>query len=140
MKYKFEIPKAFIYTFLALLLLSGCGWLENDGIKYQQRIVGNLCLLKYKNTDPIDLAHNGGNDMYSIVISDCRSVFYDSLEHRIYVETLRFPESSSSYYYRLILKDPSSQEAWQALEKHEVHEATFKKCAGRESCVQVKLR
>ena len=138
MGYKFQTTCKLVFAFLALLLLYACGYFENDGIKSQKRIVGNICLLEYNNTEEISLAVDEGNCMYAIVVSDCRSVYYDSIENRIYAEELI--NASISNYYSCILKNPSSEKVWEALEKHEVLETTFRKRTAKKSSVPLKLR
>lgn len=136
MNYRFETSDKLI-AFLVLMLLSSCGYFENDGLKSQKHIVGNIYLQEYKNSDQIFLVHEGERGMYSIE-ADCHAVYYDSIENRIYVESLINEWNTS--YYSFILKNPSSRKSWEALEKHEVLEATFKKRITKRSCVQVDLR
>jgi uncharacterized protein with von Willebrand factor type A (vWA) domain len=125
-----------IFSLLALLLSSGCGYFDNDGLKSQKHIVGNIYLQEYGYSDKIYLVHDGGDGMYSIE-ADCHSVYYDSIENRIYIESLMNEWNTS--YYSFILKNPSSRKVWEALEKHEVLEATFKKRITNKSCVQIEL-
>jgi uncharacterized protein with von Willebrand factor type A (vWA) domain len=125
-----------IFALLALLLSSACGYFDNDGLKSQKHIVGNIYLQEYRNSDKIYLVYDEGDGMYSIQ-ADCHSVYYDSMENRIYVQSLINEWNTS--YYSFILKNPSSRKVWEALEKHEVLEATFKKRITKRSCVQLEL-
>ncbi|MBT1705146.1 hypothetical protein [Chryseosolibacter indicus] len=138
MRYTFEMTNKLVFVFSVSLLLIACGYFENDGVKSQKHIVGNIYLLEHNNTDEIDLAHDEGYGMYAIVVSDCNLVYYDPIENRIYAE--RPLTEWSSTYYSLILKDPSSRKVWEAIEMHEILETTFKKRTAKKSCVQIKLR
>lgn len=112
--------------------------LDNDGIKSQRRIVGNIYLQQNRNSDKISLVHDEGGGWYSVLVSDCRSVYYDSLESRIYIKE-QINEWNNTYY-SFILKDPQSRSVVKALEKHKVLEATFKKRIKKKSCVQIELK
>ena len=125
-----------IFTLLPLLLSSACGYFDTDGLKSQKQVIGNIYLQEYRNSDEIYLVHDGGDGMYSIE-ADCHSVYYDSIENRIYVESLINEWNTS--YYSFILKNPASRKVWEALEKHEVLEATFKKRITSRSCFQIEL-
>jgi hypothetical protein len=126
-----------VFTLSILFLLSACGYFENDGLKSQKHIVGNIYLQAYRNSDEIYLVHEGEDGIYSIETA-CHSVYYDSLEKRIYVE--RQINEWNTSYYTFILKNPSSKKSREALEKHEVLEANFKKRIKKRSCAQIELK
>jgi hypothetical protein len=133
-----RIYKFTFFISLVLLLSNACGYLDNDGVKSEKCIVGNINLIQYEDSDQIALALKETNQSFAIVVGDCRSVYYDSVVNRIYVES-PITDSINSYY-SIILKDPSSSHVWEALEKHEVIATTFKKKTEKKSIIPIKLK
>lgn len=72
-----------------------------------------------------DLVFDEPNDITTVVVFDCRAVFYDTLDRMIYAEA-RITESTSNYY-SIFVKDPSSDKFSQAFKKIEIDETAFKK-------------
>ena len=106
-------------------LLDSCGYLENDGMKDRKDIVGHINLQQYRGSDQIDLVFDGANGISAVVVSDCKAVYYDSMQNMIYAESL-ITEASSSYY-RIIIKNPLSGQLWDAYKKDIIDKRTFEK-------------
>lgn len=137
MEREHKITKRLAFV-LTIVLLNACAYFENDGFKSEQIIVGNIGLIEYRGTEQVDLVFERPNNIKIVVIGDCRSVYYDSIKNIIFAKNPI--TDSTSEYYRIILKDPFSDESLKAFKIQTIDKDTFNKGARKKSSVKINLR
>jgi hypothetical protein len=120
MEYKY--PKtAFFY--LCIFILGSCGYFENDQTDFQKRILGNVMIQKQENSKEFHLVFAESEEIYPVVIENCESVFFDSTDSIIFVES--FANKFHSNFYQIKVIDPSSKTLFNGLKKEKIREDTF---------------
>ncbi|MFM7852932.1 MAG: hypothetical protein ACKO96_13685 [Flammeovirgaceae bacterium] len=135
MEYRLEVIKKFISIFLALSMLSACGYFDNDGARNSKKIVGNIYIEEFEGVNNIVLKET--DQASAGVISDCRLIYYDSIVKVIYVESPFTDETSS--YYRIRLIDSSSRKVWEALKKESIDKSSFERGIKRKGSVKIEF-
>jgi hypothetical protein len=112
MEYKSSIKSAPIAI---LLLVYGCGYFENDRTEFQKTIVGNIKLQKQENTKVENLVFAETNEIFAVIVEDCKVVYHDSINKKIFAEG--FINDTNSNYYQIELKDVLSKSVSTAIKK-----------------------
>ncbi len=95
MEYRFTSKVIIILS--VLILICGCGYLDNDVIEYQKNVVGNIWIQKQYYNPEYFLSFCESEESSVELVGNCRSVYYDSIKHVIYAEDVLF-ESNCIYH------------------------------------------
>ena len=126
MEYKSAFPIIFAITFLAIFfLINGCGYLEKDKIEYQKNVLGNIKIQKQETTNVTNLVFAETDEIYSIIVEDCRTVFYDTTSKIVLVES--FLNEFNSVHYQIIVLDALSKSVSHAIKKQKIEKIEFDK-------------
>ena len=68
-----------------------CGWFGNDGISFEEKIVGKFVIIQdrsdtNKNFNLAFKNSDGVSSIYSGIADNCKKVIYDSISKKIYVQ------------------------------------------------------
>jgi hypothetical protein len=119
-----RLAKKINFVFISLaFLFYGCGYFENDSIDYKKEIVGNIKVLKQENTTLNNLVFQESEEMFAVILYNCKSVYYDSIHKKIYVES--FLVNSDPKYYQVEITNPTSKYMADGVEKKIVSKKTF---------------
>jgi hypothetical protein len=106
-----------------IVILASCGFMDDDGIVYEEQIVGKFHIHQQARSDQLCL-NFVENSQYAIgIIADCNKLVYDSIRKEIFVEE-RLWDSASSYYLIKII-DANAEQSLGAFKKKEVFKKTF---------------
>jgi hypothetical protein len=94
-------PSAIAYLII-LLTITSCGYFENDGIDVELPITGNIVLQRQRGSNETLLMLKESEEMYSGLLEDCDSVFYDRTEQLIWAKTIINDYNSSYYQIRVV--------------------------------------
>jgi hypothetical protein len=135
MEYGLEVIKKYAFHLLVFLMLSGCGYFDNDGTRDSKSIVGNISVEEFEGTN--DLVLKETDQTSAIVVPDCHLIYYDSIAKVLYVESPITEEISS--YYRITLMDTSSRKIWEALKKESIDKNNFERGIKKKGSVKIKF-
>jgi len=105
------------------ILLAGCGYMDNDGYVFKKAIVGNIEYSQQENSTAVSLIFARDAHSNDIIIQDCKGIFYDSANKKIYIE-----EELNKYisnYYEIIALNPQSTNYVEAYKQHEITKEAF---------------
>ena len=104
--------------FLAILFFSaGCGYFENDHTEYQKKIMGNILIQKQENMDVNDLVFAESDEIYSVIVEDCKTVYYNQEKKELYAEG--FINNSNDKYYKITIIDGDNKKITGAIKKRD---------------------
>ncbi|PTD14305.1 hypothetical protein [Flavobacterium columnare] len=125
MEHKFiRLAGLFFLIVLMLTIYQGCGFFENDNNEYQNTIVGNIKIQKQENSKSINLVFKETDEIFSVVSDDCLSIYYDSINKRIFTEC--YLTSTSNNYYKIDIIDPMGKYVSRAIKKGKINIDKFK--------------
>ncbi|HLO37621.1 MAG TPA: hypothetical protein VK173_03965 [Lacibacter sp.] len=109
--------------YIVLLTLIGCGYIDDDGIIFEEQIVGKFYIRQQARSEQIGLDYVEDLQRGTGVVEDCNKLIYDSIRKEIFVER-RLWDSASSYYLINII-DENAEKSLGAFKKKEIFEKTF---------------
>ncbi|WP_207429516.1 hypothetical protein [Pedobacter sp. SYSU D00535] len=110
-------------SLIALLIITSCGYFEGDGIDVQIPITGNIVLQKQQGSNETLLMLKEREEMFTGVIEDCDSIFYDQNEQVIWAKTTINDYDSS--YYQINVVDSLGTTVAAAIRKKELSRRDF---------------
>lgn len=122
MERKFVKPSK-LAIYLLLTVITGCGYSDNDKVIVEKKIVGNFKLIRLENSEKYDLTFSETSRTNAIMIQNCKRVFYDSIRHSIYIESV-LNKYNLNYYEVHILKAEATSFK-EASEKTEIKKEEF---------------
>ncbi len=123
-KFALRLIKTIILASI-VFLIDGCGYFEKDKTEYQKNIVGNIKIQKQENSNAHNLVFAETDEIYSIIVEDCKNIFYDTTNHNIFVES--FINESNSSYYQINILDTSNKSISNAIKKEKIEKVDFNK-------------
>lgn len=116
-------PAILILTIYTILLLLSCGYFENDKTEYQIEIVGNIKIHKQQSNEENNLVYEERKDFFSVIVANCKSVYYDSSNKIIFSESI--VNKYNSNYYKISVTDSKSNDITSAIKKETIEKDLF---------------
>src|SRR5688572_7306330 len=113
----------YFFRYLVLLAFVGCGYIDDDGIVFEEQIVGKFYIRQQARSEEINLSYVEDLQSAAIIIEDCNKLVYDSLRKQIFVEQ-RLGDFASTYYLIHTI-DANAEKSLGAFKKKEIYEKTF---------------
>jgi hypothetical protein len=117
-----KYPKT-IFFYLCTIILGSCGYFENDQTDFQKRIIGNIIIQKQENSKAFNLVFAESEDVYSVVIENCVSVFLAPSDSVIFAKC--FVGKYHSDFYQIKVINPSSKRMFDGFKKAKIREDIF---------------
>lgn len=108
---------------LFFIVFFSCGYFENDGILFEKKIVGNIEFHQSKNSTNVDLVLAKSNGHYGIIVPDCKKIFYDSSNKKIYVEAIL--NQYNFNYYEFNILNAESMSRFEAYKENKIQKDLF---------------
>jgi hypothetical protein len=125
--YQFDIlsnkPMTNFLIYLVFLSFVGCGYIDDDGIVFEEKIVGKFQIRQQARDEQIGLFYVEDMSWATGIVEDCNKLVYDSIRKEIFVEQ-RLWDSASSYYLIKII-DSNAEKSLGAFKKKEIFKKTF---------------
>jgi hypothetical protein len=112
-----------VIIFMLLFFMLGCGYFERDKTEYQKNIVGNIKIQKQENSNLNNLVFAETNEIYSVIIEDCKFVYYDTLKNQIFADS--YINETNRNYYQINILDASSNAVSKGIMKEQINERDF---------------
>lgn len=109
--------------FVFFFSLVGCGYFDNDGLIFENKIIGRINFSQQENSSGIDLIFSRDSQHGEVIISNCKRILYDSLNKNIYVEAI-LNEYNSNYYIVKVL-DTSTTNSFEAYKEMKIPQDKF---------------
>lgn len=106
-----------------LPILVSCGYVDDDGVVYDEQIVGKFHVQQQARSEQISLLYVENSHWATGIITDCNKLVYDSARKEIFVEQ-RLPDSAYSYYLIKFI-DANAEKSLGAFKQKEIFENTF---------------
>lgn len=113
-----------IKLLLFCCLFFSCGFFEDDGLLFQRKIVGKFTIEQQKHTDYPELCYAYSPESSSGIINCCKSVLYDTVNKKIFIEEFCNPYITD--YYQITILDSNNVHSNKAYKKHTLLEKRFK--------------
>lgn len=104
-------------------ILTSCGYFENDRTQYQVEIKDNIKIQKQENNEEIGLVYQETNEIFSGIVENCKSVYYDSVNRIIFCESVI--NQYNSEYYQINIIDSKAKNSNIAIKKQSIDKDTF---------------
>jgi len=101
----------------------GCGYFENDRTENQIEVSGNVKILKQENNQAYDLVYQETNEIFSGIVENCKSVYYDSVNKIAFCESII--NQYNSAYYQINIIDSKSKDIDTGIKKQTIDKNTF---------------
>jgi len=101
----------------------GCGYFENDHIENLIDVNGNIKILKQQNNQVNDLVYQETNEFFSVIVENCKLVYYDSVAKMIFCESII--NQYNSKYYQIDITDSKTRNLAAGIKKQTIDENTF---------------
>jgi uncharacterized Zn finger protein len=111
------------FSLTIFLVTTSCGYLEDDGIDYQETISGNILVQKDRNSQEYALVLKESEQIYDGLILNCDSAFYDSKNQIIWIKSIINDYNNS--YYEIKVLDSLATRVWLAIQKKEISRQDF---------------
>ena len=121
MERKFNLQN--LFAILVITSVLGCGYFENDGIIYKKKIIGNIILCQTGSGSEFNLEFSQNPESLFLIIGDCRKVYFDSINKKIYVEARL--NQYINQYYKVKVNNSESEESSKAYEVVEINKKIF---------------
>ncbi len=112
-----------IVVFFIISLFYGCGYFENDEIDYRMTLINRIEIQKRVSSSHYDLAYVKNEEIQYIVVNDCKAVYYDSLNDKIFVESTL--NKFNNIYYIININDDTSKMAINAISVKEISKKNY---------------
>ena len=112
-----------VFTFVFLFFISACAYFENDNTEYQINIVGNIQIAKQENSTVNNLVFTETNEIFAVIVEDCKSVYYDSSRQYLFEDS--YLNKTNRNYYQINILDAFSKTVLNGIEKDQINEADF---------------
>jgi hypothetical protein len=122
MEHKF-VRISIIFFYFSIVVITGCGYFDNDEIIFEKKIVGNFKVSRQENSSSFTLIFLENPHVSAGLIENCKRILYDSTNKYIYVESV-FDKYNYSYYQVHILNAESSSTIG-AFKQSEINVTTF---------------
>lgn len=106
-----------------LVLASACGYSERDRTESQIDVTGNIKIQKQENSDVVSLVFAESPEIYAVIVDNCRTICYDSLNAEILVE--EFINEANIHYYKVDVQDASNEKLQRAIRKNIITKNEF---------------
>lgn len=123
MEYKSASTIVVVIIFMLLFFMVGCGYFEKDKTEYQKNIVGNIKIQKQENSNVNNLVFAETNEIYSVIVEDCKFVYYDSAKNQIFSDS--YINETNRNYYQINILDASSNTVSKGIKKEQLNESDF---------------
>jgi hypothetical protein len=107
--------------FLCLFFFS-CGYFEDDGDLFEKNITGKIILVHQKHAEWPNLSFQDSEQSRSI--ENCKSITYDTINQRLFVEEFLNPHNSS--FYQISVLDANALNITKAYKMYELEEKRFR--------------
>lgn len=110
---------------ITLLLLTRCGWIDNDGTDYLIDVVGDIKIEKRRGDNTIRLVLGNDNPAQTFVViaEDCARVYYDSIKSKIYIE--EYSPEVNGFYTQINIIDASESTPYKAFKAERISKKDF---------------
>ena len=108
---------------MLLFFVVGCGYFEKDKTEYQKNIVGNIKIQKQENSNVNNLVFAETNEIYSVIIEDCKFVYYDSAKNLIFADS--YINETNRNYYQINVLDALSDMFSKGIIKVQINQRDF---------------
>lgn len=108
--------------FLCLFFFS-CGYFEDDGYLFEKKIVGKIILSHEKHAERPNLTFKYSEQSRIEIIGNCKSITYDTINHRFFVEKFLNPHNSS--YYQISVLDTNTVSSSKAYKEYKLEGERF---------------
>jgi hypothetical protein len=112
---------------IGLLLFSfffiRCGYFENDHTDFEKTILGNVKILKQESSDKFDLVFSESSETHAVIVTDCKSIFFNPIGKFIYVK--EFISHDESNFYQIRVVNPLSKKITDGVRKIHITQKEF---------------
>ena len=107
-----------MFSLLCMVIFTGCGYFENDGIGFQKTILGNIKIQRQENSKVFHLVFAISEETYSVIIEDCVAIFFDSADSVVFVK--KSVNEHIDTFYQIKVINPTGKKMINSLEKEEI--------------------
>jgi hypothetical protein len=123
MEYKSSSTIVVAIIVFLLFLMVGCGYFEKDKTEYQKIIVGNIKIQKQENSNTNNLVFAETDEIYSVIVEDCKFIYYDSIKKQIFADN--YINETNRNYYQINILDALSNTVSKGIKKEQIKESDF---------------
>jgi hypothetical protein len=106
-----------------LSMLSGCGWIDDDGNERVEKIAANVEVWFPRHSPENELALVQSEESATILASGCKLVCFDTTKNVVFAE-VKLTEYNT-VYEKFVLSRADSELIFRTYSKHKVEKAAF---------------
>lgn len=125
------------FFFISFLSIVGCGFFDSDKLIFESKIVGRINFSQQENSSQVNLVFSRDPQHGEIIISNCKSIFYDSVNKNIYVEAI-LNEYNSNYYLIKVL-DTSTANSFESYKEMKIPKSSFDSMISKHSLFNLRI-
>jgi|GEM_PF-5844613 len=130
MKCNFKIAIVYVSTaFWVTLGFSSCGYFENDGLKKKAYVFANVAVARFGQSGTLDLVLDQGDGGFVVLEQNCKSLFYDSVIKKIFVELVSW-DSSRTYHLIQFKQKAHDDYRMETVNKKEIERSEYTQATG----------
>jgi hypothetical protein len=128
-----------IKLLLFCCLFFSCGYLDDDGLLFQRKILGKFNVQQQKHTERPELCFSYSPENSMVIINDCKSIIYDTINKKIFIE--KFINPYITGYSQITILDSNTVNGYDAYKEHTLTAKRFKYLTSKcNSCKTINIK